>query len=242
MGTASSLAQIPSGPVDTIPEAVARMSAISDALPPTDGLACFNRMYLIVTEKVLEEVSGPSVFADPAFMSQFDVVFVNLYLGAIDAFRAEPPTAPRCWSELLAHRSNTDIDPVQFALAGMSAHINHDLPIAVVKTCEDRNVTLAQVPHKADFDTMNATLGALDQEVRESFEKGIILELDRKTAGLENRVGNFCIDAARDAAWASAVALWRIRGEARLSKDYCGGLDLAAALAGRAILVPLGAL
>jgi hypothetical protein len=27
------------------------------------------------------------------------------------------------------------IEPVQFALAGMNAHINHDLPLAMVSTC-----------------------------------------------------------------------------------------------------------
>ena len=38
---------------------------------------------------------------------------------------------------MLANRSETHIAPMQFALAGMNAHINHDLPMAVVKTCED---------------------------------------------------------------------------------------------------------
>ncbi len=137
MGDALSLPNLPSGPVSSIEGAIALMTAISAALPPTDGLACFNRMYLIVTEKVLSEVSTGTFYGDSAFMSHLDVVFVNLYLEAIDGFRAKPPTAPRCWSEVLANRSETHIAPMQFALAGMNAHINHDLPMAVVKTCED---------------------------------------------------------------------------------------------------------
>src|SRR5215470_9850319 len=40
----------PSGPVASVAEAIARMEAINAATPASDGLACFNRMYLAVTE------------------------------------------------------------------------------------------------------------------------------------------------------------------------------------------------
>ena len=123
---------VPCGPVSSIAEAVTVMTSISAALPSVDGLACFNRMYLIVTNTVLSEISSSTFYGDPAFMAHLDVVFVNLYLEAIDGFWAEPSVAPRCWSALLANRSDPHIAPMQFALAGMSAHINHDLPIAVV--------------------------------------------------------------------------------------------------------------
>jgi len=215
------------------------MTSISEALPPTDGLACFNRMYLIVTEKVLSEVSTGGFFGDPVFMSHLDVVFVNLYLEAIDGFRAKPSTAPRCWSELLANRSDTHIAPMQFALAGMSAHINHDLPIAVVKTCEDLDTAPEQGAHAADFDKVNKILGALDQQIRESFETGVILDLDREAAGLENLIGGFAIDATRATAWVNALALWHLRHDSWLSREYTDGLDAAAALAGRSLMVPL---
>jgi Family of unknown function (DUF5995) len=32
-------------------------------------------------------------------------------------------------------RAAAGIEPAQFALAGMNAHINHDLPLAMVSTC-----------------------------------------------------------------------------------------------------------
>jgi hypothetical protein len=68
---------------------------------------------------------------------------------------------------------------------------------------------------------------------------GVILDLDRKAAGLENLVGNFGIDAARMTAWVNAVALWRLRSDAWLSREYANGLDVAAALTGRSLMVPL---
>jgi len=128
---------------------------------------------------------------------------------------------------------------MQFALAGMNAHINHDLPIAIVKTCEDLDTAPDQGTHAADFDKVNTVLGALDQQIRESFETGVILDLDRKAAGLENLVGNFGIDAARKTAWVNAVALWGLRCDAWLSRQYANGLDVAAALTGGSLMVPL---
>jgi hypothetical protein len=234
--TDGSLAGLPHGPISTIEGAITRMNDISAALPTADGLACFNRMYLIVTEKVQSEVSIGATFADPAFMSRMDVVFVNLYLAAIDSFRAQPPNAPRCWSELFDRRSDAGITPMQFALAGMNAHINHDLPIAVVQTCTELGTAPEDGQHDADFDAMNTTLGNLDQQVRESFESGVVLELDRRTADVENLFGSVGIDADRTAAWVNAIALWRLRHDHWLTKEYIDGLDVAAALVARAVL------
>lgn len=239
MDRGSPLPDLPYGPVSSIVGAVTVMTSISEALPSTDGLACFNRMYLIVTETVLSEVSSGTVYGDPTFIAHLDVVFANLYLEAIAASRVEPSGAPRCWNELLANRSDPHIAPMQFALAGMSAHINHDLPIAVVKTCEDLDTAPDLDTHAADFDKVNKVLGRLDQQIRESFETGVILDLDRRAAGLENIVGNLAIDAARETAWVNALALWRLRHDAWLSREYTDSLDLAAALAGRSLMVPL---
>jgi Family of unknown function (DUF5995) len=232
------LSNLPSGPVSSIDDAIARLTEISAGLPVTDGLACFNRMYLVVTEKVRAEVSVGDFFGDPAFMSHLDVVFANCYLGAIDAFRTTPPSSPRCWSELFVDRSDAHIAPMQFALAGMNAHISHDLPLAVVKACEDLDTAPDQGTHAADFDKVNALLGALDQQIRESFETGVILDLDRRASGLEDVVDNFGIDTARRLAWLNAASLWALRHEGRLSRDYADGLDEAAAIANRALLVP----
>ena len=68
-------------PVTSIAEAISRMEAIEAALPAADGIACFNRMYLDVTRQVNSQL-GQGFFADPAFMTQLDVDFANLYFAA----------------------------------------------------------------------------------------------------------------------------------------------------------------
>ena len=113
--------------------AITRMEAIAAALPAADGLACFNRMYLDVTRQVNSQL-GQGFFADPAFMTQLDVTFANLYFAAADT-AGHPAAVPLPWRPLVQQRAAAGIEPVQFALAGMNAHINHDLPVAMVSTC-----------------------------------------------------------------------------------------------------------
>ena len=80
---------IPTEPVTSVAEAVARMEAIGAGLPAGDGLACFNRMYLAVTQAVGTAI-GQGFYADPAFMTTLDVTFANLYFAAAQAAPALP--------------------------------------------------------------------------------------------------------------------------------------------------------
>ena len=233
------LPPLPTGPVTSISDAIARMQEIEAALPPADGLACFNRMYRIVTETVKAQVAQ-GFFHDPAFMEHLDIVFANLYLGAVDGFCSEPSTACRAWNALFSRRSDTSVLPMQFALAGMNAHINRDLAVAVVSACRDLGTSPESGSHEADFDKVNRLLGALDAQIRQSFESGLILELDqRAAAGLENLAGNFGIDAARETAWINAQALWHLRDISFIYKQYLDGMDRTAAFTGRALMIPL---
>lgn len=69
-------------------------------------------------------------WADEQWLKRLDVVFAKLYFKAVaDSYR-DPNTAPRSWQALFDVREQTSIARVQFALAGMNAHINHDLPIS----------------------------------------------------------------------------------------------------------------
>ena len=134
------------------------MEAIEAATPPGDGLACFNRMYLGVTQAVNREL-GQRFFADPAFMTTLDVAFANLYFAAAGA-AGNPAAVPLAWRPLIEQRAVAGIEPVQFALAGMNAHINHDLPLAVVSTCTQLATSPAAGAHLADYQKVDQLLDA----------------------------------------------------------------------------------
>ena len=219
-------------------DAIDRMQGIAAVLPPIDGLACFNRMYLTVTEAVQSQVDA-GFFADAAFMAKLDVNFVNRFLAAVGAYRAAPGNAPRSWRVLLDQRADPGLAPLQFALAGMNAHINYDLAPALVQTCTDCATSPDHDPHHIDFNKVNQSLNALEPQIRESFEEGVLLELDRRFAGLDNIVDNFSIAAAREAAWIHAEVLWRLHDQTWLAESFLTTLDRTVGFAGRALLTPL---
>ena len=96
-----------------------------------------------------------------------------------------------------------------------------------------------QGPHHLDFFKVNQTLNALEPQVRESFEEGVLLELDRQFAGLDNIVDNFSITAAREAAWVHGEVLWRLHDESWLAESFLTTLDRTVGFAGRALLTHL---
>jgi hypothetical protein len=226
----------PAAPAKTVDDVIARMESIGSTLPPSDGVACFNRMYLEVTRAVAQEVDQGS-FGDPRFVSDLDVVFANMYFAAVDALSGPPSAWPVAWEPLLAARSNPGIEPIQFALAGMNAHINHDLPIAVVTTCTELATAPEDGSHHADYQKVDALLEASEQSIRESFEPPDVRDVDHHMAAVANLVSNWSIAEARDVAWDTAVALWDVRDHQMATQLLTGSLARTVAMASRCLLL-----
>jgi hypothetical protein len=224
----------PSGPVTSIAEAIARMEAIDAATPASDGLACFNRMYLAVTEAVGAGVDE-GFYADPEFMTTLDVTFANLYFAAADA-ASDPATAPLAWRPLIERRDAPGIEPIQFALAGMNAHINHDLPQAVATTCTDLGTAPDAGTHLADFQKVDQLLDASEQSIRQSFETNPELAVDRHLQAVDDLVASWSINSARDLAWQNALVLSALRPDPVVSGLFLDGLAATTALASRLLL------
>jgi hypothetical protein len=226
----------PEPPATTISDVIARMRRTNTALPATDGVACFNRMYLQVTEQVNQEVQQ-GTFGDPDFVSRLDVVFANLYFAALDSLSGSPSAIPTAWQPLLLDRSNPAIEPIQFALAGMNAHINHDLPIAVVTTCTERASAPEDGSHHADYQKVDGLLDAAEQSIRESFEPAGVRQVDDHVSAVINLVANWSIGSARDVAWNNAVALWDIRDHPLATRLLLDSLARIVGMASRGLLV-----
>jgi len=118
----------------TVAEVVGLMHAIERALPRDDGVVFFLRLYRAVTEAVDEAVRPGGEYADPRFCGWLDVVFANSFFRALREATQRRPGVPKAWEPLIEARSRPGVVPIQFALAGMNAHINRDLPFALVET------------------------------------------------------------------------------------------------------------
>ena len=222
-------------PVTTIAEAITRMQAMATALPAADGLACFNRMYLDVTRQVDSQL-GQGLFADPAFMTELDVAFANLYFGAAE-LAGNPAAVPLAWRPLVERRAVPGIEPVQFALAGMNAHINHDLPVAMVNACTALATEPQADSHFADYQKVDQLLDAEEQSVRQSFESAPELAVDQHLCAVATLIGNWTINSARDMAWNNCLLLWAVRHDPVARGLLLDSLAASTAMASRLLLV-----
>jgi len=132
---------MPARAASTVAEVIARMRAVEVTAARSDGVACFARLYRQVTEGVSAEFGGNG-FANPQFLERLDVRFANLFFSALETFEQDPARTPSAWQPLFSGQSRRGIAPLQFALAGMNAHINRDLPLALVATCEELGLEL----------------------------------------------------------------------------------------------------
>src|SRR5260221_2456739 len=182
-------------------------------------------MFLDVTSQVNSQL-GQGFDADPAFMTKLDVTFATWYFAAADT-AVNRAAVPLAWRPLVERRAVAGIEPVQFALAGMNAHINHDLPVAMVSTC----AALATPPdageHLADYQKVDQLLDAAEQSIRQSFETAAELAVDHHLSAVATLTCNWTINSARDLAWNNARLLWAVRDDplARALAGQPGRLD-----------------
>lgn len=229
----------------SVPDVIERLRAIESASPRSNGVACFARLYREVTEGVNAELERQTV-ADARFIAQLDVCFAGLFFSAHDAYHRKPGSEPPAWRPLFAGQSARGVAPLQFALAGMNAHINRDLPVALVTTCRELALDLSEsTPEHADFVRINALLAHVEQRIKRSYVTGWLAIVDRavhRFDRIDDVVAMWDVARARDAAWTNAQALWALHGDAALETEFLATLDRMVGLASRGLLIPADSL
>jgi hypothetical protein len=225
----------------TVPHVIARLRALEASAPRSDGVACFARLYREVTEGVNAELARQT-FAEPAFLQRLDVSFAGLFFAALEEYERSPAGAPRAWVPLFAQRARRGIAPLQFALAGMNAHINRDLPLALVATCRELGIELHEgSPEHADYLRVNRLLEQVESRVKRAYVSGWLSLVDRlvhRVRRLDDVVAMWDVERARDAAWTNGLALWALRDDAALAAQFLTALDRMVGLASRGLIVP----
>jgi hypothetical protein len=213
------------------------MESVAAELPVADGVSRFNHLYLEVTRSV-DSAAQTALFEDASFMTALDVGFAGMYFDAFAASQAGTPL-PRCWAPLFSARGDAHIAPIQFALAGMNAHINHDLPLALVSTCMTAGVALDDdSPQHRDFLKVNDLLAAVEAQVKTEYLTGLLGVAAEVLGRIDDVVAMWSIAEARNAAWTNAVLLWAVRDSHDLTAAFEDVLDGTIGFAGRGLLLP----
>ena len=172
----------------TIAETAAELRAV--ALAADDASGYFPALYSRVTRRV----------AEAGIADELAVVFAGYYLRAL---RREIDR-PRCWQATWDVAGDGNLLIVQHLLLGINAHVNHDLPLAVVELAR-RHGELA--PMRPAFDAVNDVLAATYHEVLRDLD-GVARWTNEAAALGGGRLFNFSLRVARRQAWDAATRLF----------------------------------
>jgi hypothetical protein len=173
------------------------------------------------------------------WIAALDVKFAAFYFAAVRESLSGAAT-PGCWQAMFAMRNQPAIARIQFALAGMNAHINHDLPQAVVATCRGTGIQPAHgTAQYADFTAINTTLDGLIDASKKTLGVRLLGDALPPVNHLEDTIAAWSVTAARESAWNNAELLWNLADTPLISTTFLDTVDGFTALAGKALLVPV---
>jgi uncharacterized protein DUF5995 len=199
---------------DRIESLLADMEAEQERLAAAgDVRRFFHATYTRTTRAVAEEIARGG-FTDNDWVHRWDLEFADFYLDALAADRAGAPV-PGPWRVAFdTARTRPDMPPVRHVLYGMNAHINYDLPQALLRVIDpagfDDEGLLAR--RLADHRHLDAVLlSRIDAEDAELAAVSRLTLLDRLIAPANRAATGRFLTESRAKVWRNARALDRAR-------------------------------
>jgi hypothetical protein len=198
-----------------IDDVIERMTALAEELRRDgDGRLPFHNTYLRTTQAVAEALRD-GAFADPEWVDRWDVAFARLYLDALDADRRGDPV-PEPWAVAFrAAAAQPGLPPVRHVLLGMNAHINYDLPQALLAVVTDAEFgdpgvrARREADHRVIDEVLALRVGAEDAELQQLEPAATWRDRALQPA---NRVATRrFLREAREKVWANALELSKAR-------------------------------
>jgi hypothetical protein len=214
----------------TVEAVLDRMQQRIDAVPAANQhRRIFAGTYRRTTKAVGTAIDDAR-FEDPRWVERWDVVFADLYLAAYDAHTTDttdttgttdtPDAAgaaasvPRPWR--LAFDAPADLPPLRHVLLGINAHVNYDLPQALLAVISDEDFLdpVLMARRRRDHERIDAVL-ASRVAAEDNALGGSSSLLDRMLAPL-NRLGSKrFLREARQKVWRNVEQLQsaRLKGD-----------------------------
>jgi uncharacterized protein DUF5995 len=195
-----------------IEELIDRMAALLDSLRAAgDQRQYFHATYQRTTMAVAAELRHGG-FTDAEWVERWDIAFADLYLDALRAALAgSRPTRP--WD--IAFGASAGLPPLRHVLLGMNAHINYDLPQALLAVITDEEfddpalLTRRRSDHQAIDRVLASRVAAEDGELAAVSGPGTLL--DRLLQPLNRLATQRFLREAREKVWANAAVLSQAR-------------------------------
>jgi hypothetical protein len=191
---------------------IERMQALLEPLEAAnDPRQYFHAVYLRTTIAVAEAIKGGG-FLDPDWAERWDVAFASLYLDALAAaMSGGQPSRP--WQ--IAFSAPNELPALTHVLLGMNAHVNFDLPQALVMVITDEEfdnpalVAKRAEDHRAIDRVLASRVAAEDEELVGISGPGSLL--NRLLRPLNQRGTQRFLRESREKVWANAITLSQAR-------------------------------
>lgn len=224
------------------------MATIAASLGPGDPRSFFLGTYRRTTEAVAAEIAAGG-FVDGEWTERWDVAFAGLYLDAFGHWQRHEPT-PRPWQVAFDATRGPRLPPLRHVLLGINAHVNYDLPLALlaVITDDEFDDPAVRARRAKDHERIDAVLAgrvaAEDAELAKVELPGDRDRLDRLLQPLNRLATRRFLREARRKVWANARVLSRARrlGASHLDAErarldaLCGRRVTALTVPGRVLL------
>jgi Family of unknown function (DUF5995) len=184
-----------------------QMRARLDELPAGDSRRHFLGTYLRTTAAVGQAI-GQGVFEDPGWVEEWDVVFAQLYLDAHDASLAGKPMA-RPWR--LAFDAPSRLHPLRQVLLGVNAHVNYDLPQALLGVITDEEFGDPELLDRRRRDHENIDGVLASRVAAEDNELPVGSLIDRLLTPLNRLASKRFLREARQKVWHNTYELHAAR-------------------------------
>lgn len=224
-----------------ISDVVRVMELIQRCVTRDDGIWWFTELYRRVTIAV-EAACGRSYFLHPAWMKVLVVEFAKLYFFALREWLVgNVRNCPPAWRALFRKRYHVrrrGYSPLQFALAGVNAHIQRDLGQAAM-SANARFPHLIEEGLYEDYNRVNRILDEVEVEAMRLMATGWIRRLADWMHPWDRRAAMWMIHWARSLAWQTGT--WVARTRTRHPKLGRLGewmVDWYAWFCGKLILLP----
>jgi hypothetical protein len=197
---------------ENVIDAVAlRMQQRLDALPPSlEHRKVFLGTYRRTTIAVGKAVAAAR-FEDPDWVEAWDVAFAELYIDAHDADRDGRPV-PRPWR--LAFDAPADLPALRLVLLGINAHVNYDLPQALLAVISDEDFAdpALMAKRQRDHERIDGVLASrVAQEDDELSRSGAKSLLDKVLTPLNRLSSKRFLRESREKVWHNTLELHRAR-------------------------------
>lgn len=170
-----------------------------------DSRAVFTHAYVSITELIAGNLAAYG-FRDPAWVVTLAERFAERYFAVLDACDAGRPLPP-AWAHVFDVLRNPRTSVLEDLVFAMTAHIVHDLPLALV----DAKLAAADgTSHVYDFHRMNDLLGHNIEAITAGVSKRyspFIAWLDHLGGNFDQLITDYGFRVGRGVAWYNAARI-----------------------------------